>query len=148
MAFLDPPSSARLHWPFTMRLVIQNRHYSRTADLALQVEPSDNFVISGMRSGRVPLLIAGAQEELLFNVIPLSCGTLRLPTFILLDKRSATLANADPYGDGRPASPAQNAPAEADLVRVPVRDARLDAHFESGADVYSTVERMTILVLP
>ncbi|KZV82442.1 hypothetical protein EXIGLDRAFT_843706 [Exidia glandulosa HHB12029] len=149
VAFVDPPSTAHLHVPFTLRLVVQNRHHSRTADLALQLEPSDNFVVSGMRSGRVPLLIAGAQDEMLFNFIPLACGVLKLPTLKLLDKRSAVPAAAtDPYGDGRSGSPAPNGQPEADLVPVPVRDARFDVQFESGDEVYGIAERMTILVLP
>ncbi|EJD46843.1 hypothetical protein AURDEDRAFT_86850 [Auricularia subglabra TFB-10046 SS5] len=147
VAFVEPPATTRLHVPFTLRLVIQNRHASRTADLALQLEPNEHFVLSGLRSGRVPLLIAGAQEELFFNAIPLTCGELRLPAIKLLDRRSA-VAPTDPYGDGRPASPAHNAQAEAELVSVPVRDARFDAQTASGDDVYPSMERMTVLVLP
>lgn len=148
VAFVEPPATVRLHVPFTLRLVIQNRHASRTADLALQLEPNEHFVLSGLRTGRVPLLIAGAQEELLFNAIPLTCGELRLPVIKLLDRRSAINAHTDPYGDGRPASPALNAQPEVELVSVPVRDARFDAQSPSGDDVYPSLERMTVLVLP
>ena len=86
-ALLELPATGRLHDPMTIMLTVRNRHPWRTADLNLQLEPSDHFVVSGPRSGSLPLLLAGSEEHISFNLIPITCGTARLPTFKLLDRR-------------------------------------------------------------
>src|SRR5882724_7354642 len=77
-ALLELPATGNLHDPLTITLIVRNHHPWRTADLNLQLEPSDHFVVSGLRSGSLPLLLAGSEEHLTFNLIPITCGTVRL----------------------------------------------------------------------
>jgi hypothetical protein len=89
-ALLELPAAGILHKPITVKLRLRNKHPWRTADIHLQLEPSDNFVVSGLRNGNLPVLLAGSEECLFFNIIPVSCGIARLPTFKLLDRRKET----------------------------------------------------------
>ncbi|KAF8511539.1 Gryzun, putative trafficking through golgi-domain-containing protein [Gautieria morchelliformis] len=121
-ALLELPADGVLHVPMTITVTIRNRHPWRTADLYLQVEPSDHFVLSGLRSGSLPVLLAGSEEHLGFNLIPVSCGTVRLPTFKFLDRRKEKQEQK---------SGEEN---EVDK-KVPVIDARLQERNEEGEEV-------------
>jgi hypothetical protein len=121
-ALLELPATGKLHEPLTVTLILRNRHAWRTADLHLQLEPSDHFVVSGLRSGSLPVLLAGSEDRLDFNLIPISCGTVRLPTFKLLDRRKDITKRQSAEG------------AELEK-RVEVVDARLEERNESGEEI-------------
>ncbi|KAG9036541.1 hypothetical protein FRB95_008596 [Tulasnella sp. JGI-2019a] len=145
--------SARLHQPFTLVLRIQNRSFSRTADLILQTEASDAFVAAGPKSSRLPTLLPTSSVDIRFNLVPLMCGSRRLPTFKVFDRRRSGPPPAPTLGD-----------ASADTVvleRVQVIDEHMDARSEDGTDLLLFVEGsrapgqldqkkdgITILVLP
>ncbi|KAF8584313.1 hypothetical protein K439DRAFT_1633686 [Ramaria rubella] len=120
-ALLELQAAGVLHVPITATLIVRNRHPWRTADLHLQLEPSDHFVLSGLRSGSLPVLLAGGEERLAFNLIPISCGTVRLPTFRLLDRRKETRGSQ--IGEGHEAE------------KIPVIDSRLEERNETGEEI-------------
>lgn len=119
IAILHCPPSALLHQPCTLKLTVQNRQKARTADLFLQVESSEAFVLAGPRQTRLPTLLPGTSEDIYYNAIPLLCGRVKLPTFKIHDRRrigpvqredttrdddgaveSATLVQVVMHGDG------------------------------------------------
>jgi trafficking protein particle complex subunit 11 len=121
-ALLELPAAGVLHVPMTITATIRNRHPWRTADLYLQMEPSDHFVLSGLRSGSLPVLLADSEEHLSFNLIPVSCGTVRLPTFKFLDRRKENQERK--AGEG----------SDVDK-KLSVIDARLEERNENGEEV-------------
>ncbi|KAJ3863828.1 hypothetical protein EV359DRAFT_64503 [Lentinula novae-zelandiae] len=58
------------------------------------------FVIAGLRAGRVPLLLAGTEERMVWMLIPIECGYVRLPKVQVLDRRKAALGTAGMLGAG------------------------------------------------
>ncbi|KAJ3753958.1 hypothetical protein EV360DRAFT_87294 [Lentinula raphanica] len=51
-----------------------------------------SFILSGLRAGRIPLLLSGGSEErLLWTVIPVECGYVSLPRLRVVDRRSGGL---------------------------------------------------------
>ena len=151
VALLDVPPKASLHVPVSMTLTIRNYRPTRSANITVHLEPDslDNFVVSGMRTGRVPVLLPGAEEKLIWRIIPLECGYVRLPRIKVIDRRRAIPASQIP-GDIVPA------PEGSTGDPVKVIDLRYDAwvDFESGKDD-SRTEHVghpegpgTILVLP
>ena len=91
VALLDAPTTARLHAPIPLRLTIRNRHPTRSANVTVQLEPeaSEAFVVAGLRHGRMPILLPGAEESVTWNLIPVECGRVRIPNIKVLDRRSA-----------------------------------------------------------
>lgn len=67
-------------------------------------------------------MLAGSEDRLDFNLIPISCGTVRLPTFKLLDRRKDITKRQSAEG------------AELEK-RVEVVDARLEERNESGEEI-------------
>ncbi|KIK67572.1 hypothetical protein GYMLUDRAFT_69742 [Collybiopsis luxurians FD-317 M1] len=51
---------------------------------------SQGFVVAGLRAGRVPLLLAGAEERLTWMLIPIECGHMNLPTIRVIDRRKSS----------------------------------------------------------
>lgn len=104
VAMLHVPPLVHLHQPFTVELVISNRHPTRTACPSVTIEPdstpssssqpsSDGFVIAGMRAGRLPVLIPGAETRVSWRLIPLECGiAVRLPKIRVRDLRAIVSA--------------------------------------------------------
>ncbi|KAG8829043.1 hypothetical protein FRC17_007182 [Serendipita sp. 399] len=78
---IDPPATAQLHVPFTLLIKIRNNDILHSADLSFSLEPTDNFVTAGMRSGRLPLILPGTEELLGINLIPTAVGVVKLPLF-------------------------------------------------------------------
>lgn len=78
---IEPPAVAKLHVPFTLPIKLRNGNQYRTAELNFFLEPTDGFVVAGLKSATLPLLLPGAAEELTFNVVPINVGVLRLPHF-------------------------------------------------------------------
>ncbi|KAJ7593749.1 Gryzun, putative trafficking through golgi-domain-containing protein [Mycena floridula] len=94
VALLDISPRAKLHEPTNLSLTIRNHHATRTANISVQLEPdpSDGFVVAGVRSSKLPLLLPGGEEKVFWKLIPVECGYLRLPKIIVFDRRKA-LAN-------------------------------------------------------
>jgi hypothetical protein len=72
-----------------MHLTIRNHHPTRSANVTVQLEPdpADGFVAAGVRNGRVPILLPGAEERLTWRLIPLECGQIALPRLKVMDRR-------------------------------------------------------------
>ncbi|THV06232.1 hypothetical protein K435DRAFT_773423 [Dendrothele bispora CBS 962.96] len=104
IALLDVTPRAKLHQPVPLTLTIRNRHPTRSANVFVQLETeaSDSFVVAGLRSGRVPILLSGAEERLTWNLIPVECGHVMLPRIKIIDKRRSSTATADSEDNGIP----------------------------------------------
>jgi len=125
IAILSIPPSASLHRPFAATLIIQNRSPSRTADLVLQTESSEAFVVAGPRTSRLPTLLPGTSIDIRFNLVPLLCGTsCRLPAFKIYDRRKRS---------GPPATTASDEVVTLDPVQIV--DEHSDARDEKGVDL-------------
>ncbi|RDB24899.1 Trafficking protein particle complex subunit 11 [Hypsizygus marmoreus] len=143
LALLSVPPAAVLHVPISLTLTIRNYHPSRSANITVQLEldASDGFVVAGLRSGRIPILLPGTEEKLTWRLIPIECGQVRLPRIKVTDRR--------------PDGAEQRPDAEAKGNSVKIVDVRLDqAQPPDGVDAlqgapHSEQEMLgTVLVLP
>lgn len=115
IALLDIAPVGKLHEPLPLTLTIRNRHPTRTAEVYVQLEAAPtatsavdstmgdpapaigtssisnqvgtSFVVAGIRAGRVPLLLAGAEERLVWMLIPIECGYVQIPRIRVVDRR-------------------------------------------------------------
>lgn len=89
VALLDVPPQGTLHVPMFLTLTIRNYHPTRSANIVVQLEPDlmDGFVVSGLRNGRVPVLLPGSEEKLFWNIIPIECGFVKVPRIKVTDRR-------------------------------------------------------------
>ncbi|KAJ7099520.1 Gryzun, putative trafficking through golgi-domain-containing protein [Mycena belliarum] len=117
VALLDVPPTAKLHVPLSLTITIRNRHPSRSANVTIQLEPdpSDGFIVAGLRSGRIPILLPGGEEKLMWRLIPIECGYIRVPRMKIVDKRRA-IASAQ--------GPGAEVQTEGEVVKIV--DVRLD----------------------
>lgn len=117
----------------------------------MQLEPDtfDAFVVSGIRSGRVPILLPGGEEELVWRLIPIECGYQNVPKIKVVDLRSRVSAEVEGEGEAvnvvdlrwdRREVPAGVADSAATVTRKSLESA-------SGAVVGREVSP-TVLVLP
>lgn len=119
IALIHCPPAAQLHQAFSLDLTVQNQHPSRTADVYLDVDSSEAFVLAGPRHARLTTLLPGTSEQISYKLMPLLTGSVRLPVFRLYDRRkplgltgsAATMdgdggadgtTSADGAGNGRP----------------------------------------------
>ncbi|KAG2740416.1 hypothetical protein P692DRAFT_201872440 [Suillus brevipes Sb2] len=74
ITLFDVPSFAKLHASTPIHLTVRNRHSSRSANVSvtLDVDPSDAFIVAGSRNDRLPILLPGSEEKLLWKLISLS----------------------------------------------------------------------------
>lgn len=105
IGLLSCPPSAELHQPFSLQLTVQNRQASRTAEVVLDVDSSEAFVLAGPRHAKLTTLLPGTSESISFTLMPLLTGTVRLPTFRLQDRRKAlgvtsAITDAEGRADG------------------------------------------------
>ena len=93
IALLELPSFAKLHAPVHARLTLRNHHPSRSANLAVRLEPdaTDAFLIAGQRRACVPTLLPGTEAQLVWSLIPMGCGFVQVPRIHVVDKRKAGL---------------------------------------------------------
>ena len=120
------PPAARLHVPVSLTLTIRNYHPSRSANVTAQLdESSSGFVVAGLRSGRLPLLMPKTEEKLTWRAIPVECGHVRIPGVTLTDSRGT---NAEMKGES-------------------VKIIHVWLH-QRGEQVEPSKDRQTILVLP
>ena len=89
IALLKVSSVATLHVPMPMVLLIRNYHKSRAANITIHLEADsqDGFVVAGLRNGRIPILLPGTEEKLIWQLIPLECGYLKVPNIRVVDRR-------------------------------------------------------------
>ncbi|CCL99236.1 uncharacterized protein FIBRA_01251 [Fibroporia radiculosa] len=126
VALLDIPPIAKLHVPFLLRLVIRNGHPSRAANVVIQLEidSSDPIIVSGLRSGRIPIILPGAEETLVWKLIPIECGAVKIPRIKVMDRRkdihSLASLEAEPDHEG-------------EIVRIV--DIRSDERMETSGEV-------------
>ena len=150
-ALLELPAQGTLHVPITVSLRVRNREPLRTADVFLQLEPSDSFVVSGLRSGSLPILLPGAEDVIVFNLIPIVCGAGRLPTIKLFDRRSAKLTEGQNGADleSMPIIPVFDKRIEERDVRGdPVRLLLVTTSEDGTSIVRRTDEGSNLFVLP
>uniref|UniRef100_A0A8H7Y8D4 Trafficking protein particle complex subunit 11 domain-containing protein n=1 Tax=Psilocybe cubensis TaxID=181762 RepID=A0A8H7Y8D4_PSICU len=98
VALLDVPPKATLHVPVSFSITIRNYHPTRSANIVVQLEGDslDAFVVSGLRNARVPVLLPGSEEKLVWRMIPIECGYVKIPRIKVIDRR-------------KPLSPSQSA---------------------------------------
>jgi len=132
IGLLFSPPTATLHRPFSITLQVQNRHPALTADLMLQVESSDAFVIAGPRMSKLPALLSESSVEVRFHVVPLLCGHVKLPNFKVFDRRKLN-HHASVISD----SSNEDFDANGTIVHRPVKvvDQRRDERNEEGMDL-------------
>ncbi|KAF8633400.1 hypothetical protein AX17_004571 [Amanita inopinata Kibby_2008] len=144
IALLDVPSVATLHDPIAMVLRIRNYHRTRSANITvhLETDAQDSFVVAGLRNGRVPVLFPGAEEKVIWQLIPIECGYVKIPRLRVVDRRR-TLPHAS-GGEGQ---------SEGEIVRVV--DVRVDQRRvsvgpvgEVSVEEQNTDDAPLILVLP
>ncbi|KIJ65975.1 hypothetical protein HYDPIDRAFT_110092 [Hydnomerulius pinastri MD-312] len=147
IALLNVPSTAKLHTPLPMHLIVRNRNTTRSAVVTVSLDPHplDGFVVAGLRSGRLPLILPGAEEKLTWNLIPIECGLVRVPSVKVVDHRKAPPTTDDATG----------ASIETEGEVVEVIDTRFDRRkvddLEAAADRVGDqpqTNTSTILVLP
>jgi len=128
IALLDVPPTAQLHVPIELRLIVRNRHPSRSANIVVQLEPdgSDGFVVAGLRSGRMPILLPGGEESITWKLIPVDCGFVKLPRLKVSNRRKA--------GAVAQAAAGQAVEVETDGDIVKIVDVRWDHRSESGEE--------------
>ena len=68
--------------------------------VALDPQPSDGFVVAGLRSGRVPLVLPGAEARVTWNVIPIECGYVKVPRVRVVDHRAGVRSEEGAVGEG------------------------------------------------
>lgn len=138
----------RLHQPLPLELIIRNLHQARTAcpSVVLELEATDPFIVAGLRSGRLPTLLPGAEERVHWQIIPLECGgAVPLPRIRVFDKRKVV---------ERAESVAGAVGSESDEGdEVQVVDVRWDARWSDGTMVMqpggpTASQRTTIVVTP
>ncbi|KAI3619017.1 glutathione transferase omega-1 [Moniliophthora roreri] len=129
IALLDIPPQAKLHQPITLTLTIRNRQISRSENITVQLEPdpTDGFIVTGLRNGRVPLLLPGAEERLVWKLIPVECGYVKPPKIRVLDRRKAI---ASAQGLAGPDSE-----VETEGVPVKIVDLRIEQKLAAPKDV-------------
>lgn len=149
IALLDAPILAKLHVSTPIHLTVRNRHSSRSANVAvtLDLDPSDAFIVAGLRNGRLPILLPGSEEKLSWNLIPIECGHVKIPRIKVVDVRSAALPS---QGVG-----VQSAESDVEGEAIKVVDMRADwntARVQSAGDSAVAIPQQdgasTILVLP
>lgn len=131
VALLKVPNTAKLHEPIPLQLTIRNGHPTKSANIIVQLEPdpiTDGFVVAGLRSGRLPILIPGGEEEVRWNLIPVECGWVQVPKIKVMNRRP-------------PFPSPQGQEAELEGENVDIVDVRWDSRSgESSADVRISVD--------
>ena len=131
------PATARLHEPAPIELTVRNRHAARSAvvSVTLDPQPNDGFVVAGLRQGRLPLVLAGAEERMRWHVVPIECGYVRVPRVRVWDHRREGAGAEEGQGQGQGQGEGQG-----EVVRV------VDVRFERWGKERDAEH--TILVLP
>lgn len=142
IALLKVPSMMTLHRPTPLVLLVRNYHRSRSANITvhLETDAQDGFVVAGLRNGRLPILLPGAEEKVVWQLVPLESGYVKLPNIRVVDRRRTL---PQPTGG--------ETHSEGETVRVV--DIRIDQRRVVVGDTGETsmeesADENTILVLP
>ncbi|KAG9082241.1 hypothetical protein FRC07_014267, partial [Ceratobasidium sp. 392] len=87
VALAHLPPFTTLHTPFPLRLTIENRARTRTADIILTLETTEQFVCAGPRTAHITAILPSTTTEVYFTAVPLSVGFIRLPRIRVQDRR-------------------------------------------------------------
>ena len=141
VALLKTPSVATLHVPIQLTLLIRNYQKTRSANITVHLEADgqDGFVAAGLRNGRIPILLPGTEEKIVWQITPIDCGYLKLPNIRVVDRRRTL-----PQGSGE-------AHSEGESVRVVdfrTDHRRITVSETGGVHVEEHDGDNTILVLP
>jgi hypothetical protein len=145
VALLNLPPTGKLHVPMIMKLTARNNDPSRTAVVTVHLEPdpSDGFVVAGLRSGRLPMLLPETEATLYWKLIPVECGFAKVPKIKVLDRRKAiVLPGQEPLDP----PPEPGSDAEGDIVELV--DVRWDGRSESGEESRAAGDIGTVLIVP
>jgi len=144
VALLDVPAAATLHVPLDLTLLVRNYHPTSSANIVCQLDTDsiDTFVVSGLRSGRLPILLPGAEEKVIWRLIPMECGHIRLPKIKVYNRRVTASVQSENSVEGQD---------EGEIVDVV--DFRRNRNFEilTGPNPGNQEEelgQMTVLVRP
>jgi len=142
VALLNAPPTAKLHEPTTLRLKVRNRHSSRSANITVHLEQDtpDGFILAGLSSGRIPILLPGSEHEVSWRIIPIDTGYVKMPKIRVMDRRKKAAGTAS----------AEDADImENDGDEILVTDARVGyATLLHNAEMNLQLQTGTILVLP
>ena len=135
-----------------LSLTIRNYHPTRSANIVVQLEPDlmDGFVVSGLRNGRVPVLLPGSEEKLIWNILPIECGYVKVPRIKVMDRRKAISSSQSTTNE---AGANSEAAIDGDLIKVidlkrGLRRGGTNSQIEGDDNQSPIDERATILVLP
>ena len=128
-----------------MKLTTRNNHPSKTAVVTVHLEPdaSDGFVIAGLRSGRIPMLLPGTETTVYWKLIPVECGFVKVPKLKVIDRRKAIIL---PGQEPSAPPPEPGSDAEGDIVKLV--DVRWDRRSESGDEARTVGDIGSVLVVP
>lgn len=130
VALLKVPNTAKLHEPVPLQVTIRNGHPTKSANIIVQLEPdpvTDSFVVAGLRSGRLPILLPGAEEVVRWNLLPVECGWVKVPKIKVMNRR--------------PPFPPQGQDTEPEGESVEIVDVRWDHRSEeTSTDVRISVD--------
>lgn len=112
VALLQVPPIGRLHEPMRVELVVRNESLVRTGNVSVSVgmgggsgsggegegdggagaasgslQQQQQFVVSGIKNGRLGVVLPGEEVRVEWIVIPLECGYLKVPRVKVLDWR-------------------------------------------------------------
>ncbi|PFH52170.1 hypothetical protein AMATHDRAFT_74451 [Amanita thiersii Skay4041] len=109
IALLKLPPVATLHVPIPMVLLIRNLHKHRSANITVHLETDgqDAFIVAGLRNGRIPILLPGSEEKIVWQLVPVECGYVKVPRIRVVDRRRTL-----------PQTSGGEAQGEGELVRV------------------------------
>lgn len=143
IALLHVPPLGYLHQPFPLQLVIRNSHPARSAlpMVSIELDQSESFVIAGIRNAHLPLLVPGAEEKIVWHLIPLECGpAVPLPRIRVTDKRRGAENKDGAIVDGEAAVD--------DILVVDVRWDRRVSDSSSAGEAGLGGRRFTMLISP
>ena len=109
----------------------------------LEPDPSDGFVVAGLRSGRLPMLLPETEATLCWKLIPVECGFAKVPKIKVIDRRKAIVP---PGQEPLDPPPEPGSDAEGDVVKLV--DVRWDGRTEGGDEIRATGDVGSILILP
>lgn len=128
-----------------MKLTVRNDDPLKTAVVTVHLEPdpSDGFVIAGLRSGRLPMLLPETETTLNWKLVPVECGFVKVPKMKVIDRRKAII----PPGEEQLVSPLEpGSDAEGDILKLV--DVRWDRRTEGGEEARAAGDIGSVLIVP
>ncbi|KAH8827913.1 Gryzun, putative trafficking through golgi-domain-containing protein [Flagelloscypha sp. PMI_526] len=137
IALLSVPAAAHLHTPFTLSISVRNRNTTKSANIFIQIdaEPTDGFIFSGLRSGRLPILLPDSEASVTWRAVPVECGFVKLPKIVVKNLRPTA-------GTGEDSASGEGVPLKVLRASVPHKTSMKAQADEKVVDI------QTLLVLP